>query len=249
MIKTRARTVVALSLTSLMLLAGGDGPSAVASGPETARFTSPFGPATPVRVIVGTWAGGDQYVVFQNKLTNDCHSYQIGDSNRAFALVTVISGSDAATAPVGSFDDELSVVTTSQVTLTCQGFPDGITLGPTVLPPPNPPFYTLALRGLGGRDYLSGAAWGVQLLGDDGNDKLIGHEIYGGDGNDTLISTSSSPDQEYAMGGAGDDCLHDVSGRMILGHCGSGDDRYVAPIISTQGLPGCEIPVTSCPVQ
>jgi hypothetical protein len=257
----RPTTLSLLALAAVSTLAPG-GRSSAAEGRSSpadglvheAALESPFGLGTPVNVTVGTLQGSPwQYVVWQNRVTQECRSTLIGDGYGPFAILTVISGSDAESAQPGAYDDQFFVVTSGTTSVDCAGSAP-VTLTAPVIPGwvtlsvGAEAFVHLDLHGRKGRDLMVAPMRAVEMFGDEGNDRLVGRSLNGGEGDDTLVAPMRSETYEVLRGGPGDDCIQDANAEADEVDCGTGHDLYVTPL-DGHFMSGCEEPVTRCPAK
>ncbi len=203
-------------------------------------INSPYGKTTPVLAAIGTYQGSGQYILWQNKLTQECHFTRIGDPQGFIWPYFEIVTSDAATAKAGSFDDEVTIVSDAFETY-CSNFGARRALGP--------PLSTggFSVSGGEGRDYMENLRGSNTLDGEGGNDYLIGRDLFGGDGDDVLVSYAAD-DVENLRAGAGDDCIYDASGRAAYVFCGEGADSYSTGLTS-EYMDSCEKPVPYCEIK
>lgn len=191
--------------------------------------TSPFGPDTPTRVIIGS-SGGQQIILWRSLVTNQC-------------ITTVIGGA-------GGLSDSFNVFTSETVdnvwvpdgnwtTASCGGRSGG---------PLNYAGHFLDVHlgaGNDGADMGSGDSW---VFGNHGDDRIWSANptgrFFGGEGADRIRALGSGV-AHMLFGEGGNDCLTDDNGAAGAFDCGTGFDRYM-PFPGS--APGCEaeIIIGSC---
>jgi Ca2+-binding RTX toxin-like protein len=207
------------------------------------EFYSPFGATVPVRVGLGT-VGDSQLLIYQNKLTKECHTRVVGDGEGLWYYTLDVHGSDAEAASFGAFDDEITFVGRGQMTFECAGSGGSVvTLTPIILGAG----YALHAWGHAGRDYIVGTGVPSILYGQAGNDRLVGDDLRGDEGDDTLMSGDANASRETMSGGPGNDCFVDSNRTALTIRGGDGHDVVVSTV--SAHMEGIEEIVTSCPIR
>jgi hypothetical protein len=203
-------------------------------------FTSPYGPSTPVDVVIGSYGFPirSALLVYRRRSDHACSVYQLGSYVLTSSVTVYLTdGADwARITPAGS-----------PTTIDCSSgiYGSSLTLNEVGQ---NATSY-ITLLGLGGNDALlcSGPPGsGNSCDGGSGDDYLKAETptvaLYGGPGNDKLIATASGHGLAL-YGQGGDDCLQLGPGDAPWAYdCGAG---WGDSATGNTGV-GCEFRTLSC---
>jgi hypothetical protein len=212
--------VLAFAATTVLAARAHD---STADGP----VTSPFGPDTPVQVIIGSM-NGQQVVIWRNQLTQECATTVLGGASgldRAYNIAT------------SETNDGVWKPTDGWSTGHCGGIRGG---------PLNYNGHYLDVYMAGGNDQASIGPGDTYVLGESGNDDISSSDpnalLAGGEGDDSLDAGGSGFFQSL-YGEGGNDCLSDRNSAASVFDCGAGWDRYTG---NPSNAINCDEPLDFC---